>query len=95
MSASLIGHESQAAFPLCFSVLLVSSPRGSHFFTQAISAVAALQALVGVGWRAWLLGALDRGAGDILGFIQTIVHAADDPCGDRRQLWRLMLYEGD
>jgi hypothetical protein len=75
MTASLIGHESQAPFPFWLSVPLVSSPRGSRFFTQSISAVAALQALVGVVWRAWLLGALDRGAAVIFGFIQTIVHA--------------------
>jgi hypothetical protein len=57
MSASLIGHWSQAPFGWP-SVPMASSPRGSRFFPQSVSACAALQALVGRVWRAMLLGAL-------------------------------------
>ena len=78
MSASLIGYESQAPFlrPVWFRL------RVGHASLRSRSPhEAALQALVGVVWRALLMDALERGAADISGFIQTLVHAADDPVG--------------
>ena len=74
MSASLIGHDSQA--PL-IPASLFSSGRGSRFFTWSARFrwFRLPQALVGSGWRASLVDALD-GAADIYGFIQPLVHAS-------------------
>lgn len=74
MSASLIGHESQA--PLRF--VLVSSVAWVTllFVVSAVLFCGLPHALVGSGWRASLWGALSRGAADIYGFIQTRVHAS-------------------
>ena len=65
MSASLIGHWCKAPFVLP-SVPLVPSPLGACFFTQSVSAFAALEALAGEVWRAVLLGVrFDGGVGDM------------------------------